>query len=291
MRTHTPPDSKIDHAQAKLQLDVIGGADLPQIFVAIPDTGDGRPVHLFGRFCEVVDKLDAFQRRGYGVHVTVNAMKGQRRRKSDVLIARAVWAERDEPGRALPLRPSLRIRTSTGRGHEYLAVDPADPLNPADAERINRLIATEYGADPQACDVARCLRLAGSWHLKRQPCRVEIIGGAGRTYSARELLSAFPAPPPKPFTPMPRIEVADRYLAATLRGVVAEITNAPNGRRNGTLNRAAFRLATLGLDAQHIAHVLVEPARQIGLATHEISATIRSGARAGAAAAMGGAHG
>lgn len=282
---------KIDRDQCRLHLDVIGGRCIPHIFVAIPDSSEGRPVHLYGRISDLADKLDALQRQGYGIHVTINSMKGRRRLKTDVVVVRSIWAERDTRGLALPLPATLRVRTSPGRGHEYLACDPADPLSPADAERINRLIATEYGADPQACDVARCLRLAGSWHLKREPHRVEIVGGTGESYGTRELFAAFPAPPPRPREPLPRVEVAQRYLAATLLGVVSDIATAPKGQRNGTLNRAAFRLATLGLDAENIAAVLAEPARQVGLSPHEINATIRSGARAGAAAAMGGTHG
>jgi hypothetical protein len=63
---------------------------------------------------------------------------------------------------------------------------------------------------------------------------------------------------------------------------MGELAAAPEGQRNGTLNRAAFRLGQLGLGLEVVTAALAPVAEDIGLGAHETAATIRSGVRAGA---------
>lgn len=276
----------LDRTQADRHVSALDRQGIPHLFAVIPEApgAPGIVRHLHGSFAEAADQLDDAQRMGCGVFVTVNEMHGRRRIKASVARTRAVWCERDQPGPRLPLDPSLRIRTSPGRGHDYLLCDPSDPLALAEAERINRQIATEYGGDRQACDLARVLRLAGSWHLKAPPFRVEIIGGTGETYSRAELIDAFPAPPPMPRPPvMPaRVECSDRYIAVTVNALLVGLSRAHQGTRNSTLNRCAFRLGQLGLGLETAAAYLRSPALKIGLGKEEIDLTIASGVKAGA---------
>jgi Bifunctional DNA primase/polymerase, N-terminal len=69
------------------------------------------------------------------------------------------------------------------------------------------------------------------------------------------------------------------YAAAALEAEAAEVAAAPEGCRNHTLNRAAFKLARLignGLDAATITAALSEAARRAGLGEDETARTIRS---------------
>ena len=86
----------------------------------------------------------------------------------------------------------------------------------------------------------------------------------------------------------PRIngdERGGRYWAAALTAELDAVAGAPEGRRNDTLNRAAYNLGTLvvaaGADPNEVADQLAAAARGIGLDDHETQATVRSGLTAG----------
>jgi hypothetical protein len=244
--------------------------------------------HLYGTLAEIAGQLDRAQQEGCAVHVTVQAMAGRRRRKAEVSRIRAVWCERDQPGKSLSLLPSLRVRSSPGKGHDYILSDAADPLTTEEAERILRQIVADYGGDPAARDLARTLRLAGTWHLKGEPHRVEIIGGTGERYSRARILAAFPAPPPRPRPPRPaRIEHSDRYLSSAAQGLAEELADAGEHTRNATLNWCAYRLGQLGMQLEPTMEMLEPTALQIGLEPDEVKKTITSGWTAGAAKMSG----
>jgi len=82
---------------------------------------------------------------------------------------------------------------------------------------------------------------------------------------------------------LPRIENPDHYVIAAINGVVADLARAMAGARNHALNTAAFRLGQLGIDEAEATKILMPTASAIGLSAHEITRTIRSGVRAGAA--------
>lgn len=91
--------------------------------------------------------------------------------------------------------------------------------------------------------------------------------------------------PPAPAGPAPRITHPDRYAQAALQAQAARVAGAPVGRRNDTLNRAAFALGRLVgtglLDQYQIARELSAAARYAGLGRAETARTMRSGLAAG----------
>lgn len=270
---------------ARQHLAALDDPNASHIFVCIPEAPDARGGvrHVFGPLEVARDRLEAEQRAGCGVFVTVNAMRGRRRLKAEVSRVRALWIERDGPGPDLPLTPSLVVETSPGKRHEYLLLRPDAPLDPAEAVWINRDIARTFAGDRQATDVARALRLAGSWHLKAKPHQVGLSDQPIVKYPAHELKAAFPAAPQSSAVRHPNPVPAHRrrYLSVTVAGVCADLAHAAEGTRNHTLNRSAFRLGRLGLDLAEIDAVLTPVALSIGLSEPETAATIRSGARAG----------
>jgi hypothetical protein len=291
----------LDLAQAARHLACLDAEDVRHIFAALPEA-PGSPAsarQYFGRLAEVAATLELKQRSGCGVFVTVNAMQGRRRRRSDVSRIRALWVERDRPGPPLPLTPSLVIATSPGRSHDYLLTDGDDALSPMEAHTLNRRGASRCGADPCATDPARLLRLAGTWNLKRSPFLATISNASGHSYSLATLRAAFPAldreahsGEPAPLAAsrpavarqyrLPQsghINDPERYLDAVVRSLAAELSAAPEGARNMTLNRVAFRLARLGIDISSITAELGPVAERIGLGNAEIMATIRSATR------------
>ena len=78
---------------------------------------------------------------------------------------------------------------------------------------------------------------------------------------------------------------AESYGRAALAGLVADLAAAPDGERNGTLNRVALRAARLAaagaLSWESAAGELEAAALARGLDRHEVAATMRSAYRAG----------
>lgn len=276
----------IDVEAAHAHLQLLGGADAPRPWLATDDSSASRSVRLlFGTLDELSSDMTLLQNQRFAIHVTVNAMHGRRRAISEVARIRAVFAEMDRrPTHPFQLPPSLRVQTSPGKGHIYWLADPDDPPTVTEASAMLRAIVARYGADPHAADVARVLRLAGTMHQKTaKPHRVKIVGGTGRYYRRSELLEAFPPPLTHPIqaTKPASFDAPDRYIAATVRGVVVDLSSARQGERNSMLNRAAFRLGQVGLELEAATAALTPTANEIGLGAREIMATIRSGHRAG----------
>ena len=78
-----------------------------------------------------------------------------------------------------------------------------------------------------------------------------------------------------------------RYAQAALEGEVRAVQGAPEGTRNATLNRAAFKLGTLVgaglLDEATVWTALAGAGEAVGLGAREVGASVRSGLTAGAA--------
>ena len=140
------------------------------------------------------------QRNGCGVYVTVQAMTAKRRRNDDVGYIRAVFGEFDRglPNN-LPLEPSLITETSPGRYHAYWFTDPNEAITPDDFKSIMECMVATYGSDPNAKDLSRVLRLAGTWNQKpgRPQHLVRIIhdvsGNRSRRHSSYHRRSRSPS--------------------------------------------------------------------------------------------------
>jgi hypothetical protein len=277
----------IDVLQAKVHLYSLEPEHDRHIWLATDDTQSKRPARaFFGTLDELLECFNKLQSDGFAIHVCGNAMRGHRRKIAETQRIRAVYAEMDrEPHKAFPIKPSLIIRTSPGRAHYYWFADHKEPPTVAEARLMLRAIVERFGADPHAADVTRVLRLAGTWHQKREPHMVRIIGGNGRRYRRETLLATFSPlqQPPTRTAPLVWPQFLDRYTKAAIKGVTSELAVAVEGTRNGSLNKAAFRLGQLGLSLDETLATLTPIARSIGLATTEIRATIRSGHRAGTA--------
>jgi len=141
------------------------------------------------------------QAAGWGLTVCVQAMSGARRLTSEVEYVRAVFAEMDrEPLQSWPLVPSIVVETSPGRCHCYWLTLADAPITEGDFHGIMMCLCESYGSDPSAKDLARTLRLPGTWNLKpNRPhhlCR--IVQHIGSRYGRDELLTAFPPPLQRP---------------------------------------------------------------------------------------------
>lgn len=187
----------------------------------------------------------------------------------------AVLAERHRA--PLPVE-TYSVRTASGGEHLYFTAPTGPPLRNT-AGRLGWLIDT---------------RAAGGY--------VVAAGSAiaGRTYTT--ILDLPPTPLPGWITTLLRateptrsagidplldaVERRSRYAATALRGELGRVLSAEPGRRNHTLNAAAYALGRLAgsglLPAGLASDALAQAAAVIGLPAGEAAATIRSGLGAGA---------
>ena len=156
------------------------------------------PEHRHGTVEQHLAWMERRQGQGAGIFVTVQTMKGARRLKEEVSAIRAVFGELDHGmPETWPLEPSFITESSLGRYHPYWLVDPEHPLRQLDFTGIMMCLIETYGSDPDAKDMARVLRLAGTWNLKagRPAHLVKVIGEGGYRYASTELLAVSrPAP-------------------------------------------------------------------------------------------------
>jgi hypothetical protein len=175
------------------------------------------------------------------------------------------------------------LRASTARGAHLYFLAPSGPAIPNSAGRLGR------GLD---------VRGEGGYVVA--PPSVHPDGGTYRWTSRAtpavlpEHLAARLRPAPAPArrrAPLPSAlrsdDRAERYLIAALEGECEAVAEAPEGTRNDTLNRAAFRLGQLSAavpgfaDDAILTTALLDAADAAGLGEAEAVATIASGLRAG----------
>lgn len=215
------------------------------LFASFADKGNAKqaPWHRLGSLGDVAAALGKRQVAGAGVFITINGMRGASRANSEVTRIRAVFADLDagpEPTKPWPIDPSIVVRSSVTpheKRHVYFLVDPSDPLTLDDFASIQATIVRDYGSDKAARDLARTLRLPGTWNIKHlaagaKPHLVTIVGGSGRRYTRDELLAAFPPaqkrakPAPRPYQPSPETGKAGG-LDARLLDALGHIDPAP----------------------------------------------------------------
>jgi hypothetical protein len=108
-----------------------------------------------------------------------------------------LWVDCDGPesiaalGRFSPA-PSMIVRSGSGR-HAYWSLWP--PVAPAEAERANRRLAHQLGADMVATDAARILRPPGTLNFKTDPPRaVEVERLEVAVFTVEEVAGHLPDP-------------------------------------------------------------------------------------------------
>jgi hypothetical protein len=212
-------------------------------------------------------------------------------------------------------RANVGICTGASSGLVVLDVDP----DHGGVESLRSLVA-EHGRLPSGL---RARTGSGGWHLYFAHPGVPVRNSAGRlgpgldvrgdggyvigppsnhrsgrTYSFVDAAASIPPLPPwlarevtrqpaRPVAgePINLGEVVDAWVRAAVLDEAARVRDAPEGRRNATLNRAAFNLGQIAatgiVDADTVQMVLTDSALGAGLGPREINATIQSGMQAG----------
>lgn len=149
--------------------------------------------------------FDAMNRKGYGVHVTVNGTDGQGRRLENIVRPRAIAMDFDgveNPRGAGALLPSLVVASRRGP-HVYWLLDDSE----ADLDRWSRCqgaLARKLEADLECRAANKTMRIPGFMHQKRDPFLVQMqLCRPDRRYTIEQVVDAWkldltPPPPPRP---------------------------------------------------------------------------------------------
>lgn len=236
-----------------------------------------RPHHVHLPLSRARVEWISAQRQGGGIFVTVNETDGAGRNLANIQRVRAVWAEIDhELGTHLypdlgwiafwgtpawrgqdrakhpavdtgawgapvriPLRPSIVVKTRKGYHLYWLTED----VTGEQAHELLWWVHHHLHGDPETLDLARVLRVPGTFHLKNPnaPHLIELVHADHQlTYTHAQLSAAFPPlpgkerpPPPVSASAGPAGELAADEVAwatSTVRGYLAQRAPALEGQ-------------------------------------------------------------
>jgi len=137
-----------------------------QTFDDNSDRRDGNLTRVFqGGIWDVQDTLESLNKRGAGIFMAVNEMKGEKRGNAETKRVRYLVADFDgvDPRKAFTDKPHIIVESSKGKFHCYWKICDCPP----DAyQRLQKSIIRKYGSDKAVSDLARVLRVPGFIHQK-----------------------------------------------------------------------------------------------------------------------------
>jgi P4 family phage/plasmid primase-like protien len=282
-----------------------GSPDASVTFQTFDDDGDRKSPSLVKQWTDHAapsqGELERLSKEGAGLFVTVQQTNGKGRKETNITEVRALFVDFDgylPSGAEWHLQPSMIVRSSGNKGHAYWLLSESVAPNKEGFRKLQqRLIAyySSFGSDPACCDLARVLRLPGSYHLKKEPSLVTIDYIGSERYSSDEVMVGIAEHVEDAKTKAPKDKAQSKAKVAhsipysenkdfdrMLAAAVAKVANHPEGSRNPNLNTQAYTLAGLFPDKlEAIRSALTDAALKSGLEQSEISTTLKSALDAG----------
>ncbi len=127
-----------------------------------------------GTFQDSWPQLERLNKKGAGIFVTINETGGRDRRNANITHIRAIFCDDDgdwSPPKGFP-KPHLTVRTSSkGDENRYQKIWLVSDFEAEDFQfAMSKFV--EWGSDPNAKDLARVLRIPGTFHCKEAPSLV-----------------------------------------------------------------------------------------------------------------------
>lgn len=140
------------------------------------------------------------QGRGYEIYFTVNESVGSTRKAKDIIRARAVFVDDDNPREQghrtdFVLQPSIIVETSKNKFHYYWLTSTTDLTQ---WRQVQESLIYLYKTDGKIKDASRVMRLPGFKHYTGFISRV--VGGNDRQYTWEEILDNYPPIPIDQYT-------------------------------------------------------------------------------------------
>lgn len=144
----------------------------------------------YGSIAELGGWLAAENQKGAGAFFCVNRTDGNGRSAENIVAVRAVFVDLDgapvEPVLRCKVPPSVVIESSPGR---YQAFWRCSHIAVSEFTQIQKALIAKFDADKACKDLGRVMRLAGFWHLKKEPHLVRIIHkGSAFKYTKEKLI-------------------------------------------------------------------------------------------------------
>jgi P4 family phage/plasmid primase-like protien len=289
-----------------------GKADTPMNFRTVLEQANGaaKVDNFRGTVAEKQERIERLSNAGAAIYFTVQhsnviPLEYKGIKAKDIQEVRALFIDFDG---CLPapdewhLQPSIISRNVDNKGHAYWLLSESVAMTADEVEKtLKRLVGhynlknPEFKADVNCTDIARILRLPGSWHLKGIPTLVTIDYLGSERYMVDEVMTGLAE-----YTEAVKIKSTnttknkpkrlmttasgdpkdfDRMLAAYAKELAAM---PENSGRNNLLNKHARTLAGLFPDRlDDIRATLTEAAIKSGLEPGAIEATIKSAMEAG----------
>lgn len=167
-------------------------------FQTFSDKGkNGSLAHVLPHLGDTMDELDALNRRGAGIFLTINETDGVGRKTENITRVRAVFVDLDgapvEPVYAY--KPHIVVESSPGKYHAYWLCHDV-PLEAF--SQIQETLSQQFNSDPKVKDLPRVMRLPGFLHQKEEPFMSRIITeNFHDPLSFAEIVALFPPKPRK----------------------------------------------------------------------------------------------
>ena len=138
------------------------------------------------------DEIPALNKKKYGIYFYLNKFPRGIRKKDMCIRIHCIFVDDDHTGHEVknwPLEPSAVVQTSPGKFNYYWMTTTTEFET---YDRVQQTLVNDYGGDKNARDIARVLRVPGTYHCKGRRFRVKVIGGNGKRYAWSRILKAFP---------------------------------------------------------------------------------------------------
>jgi P4 family phage/plasmid primase-like protien len=245
-------------------------------------------------------ELERLSKAGAGLFVTVQQTDGTGRKAENITKVRALFVDFDghlPTGSEWHLQPSMIVRSSGDKGHAYWLLSESIAPNKEEFRKLQQQLIAHYssfGSDPSCCDLARVLRLPGSYHLKKEPTLVTNGYIGSERYTVDEVMAGIAEHVEDAKTKVPKDKAPSKVKAthssplpenkgfdSELADAVAKVASCTQNR-NCNLNTVAYTIAGQFPDRlDEIQAALTEAAIACGLEPHEILSTLKSATVAG----------
>lgn len=170
--------------------------------VVFDDRVRGKPAIKLGRD---LYRPEQARDKGLGMFMTVNPVSGKDHKDEDVTKFAFFFMDFDggdkrglaEKIGVLPFKPSILIETKNGF-HVYYRLKPHN-RSEADWRAVEREMIAKEGADPNASNPARVLRMPFAWHCKEEPYLVELRDWNENRYTFEEIEAIYKPQPKKEY--------------------------------------------------------------------------------------------